>query len=190
MKQADLVQYLADAGGPIETAPTDGTTVLVWADPLEGLDGFFTLAAYHPDAGWCVDELREAVWWWPIRAPDPHLAAYTKGLEDAARECRDWCATIGFSRGQQEQVMAGAASVLARRIRALSPLPPGSRVVVVPPKGSEAFEALVARMAEAILPEFYGGCSGGELVELGASVAREHARAALRALTGGDDRAD
>ena len=34
---------------------------------------------------------------------------------------------------------------IAARIRTLSPLPPGTRVVVVPPEGSAEFEALVRR---------------------------------------------
>lgn len=70
---------LAEAGSmrawlPISTAPTDGTRVLVWAapttagwdDPAMHLAGFVTIAAYHPDAGWCVDELREVTHWQPV----------------------------------------------------------------------------------------------------------------------------
>lgn len=50
----------------IETAPLDGSTVLVFAAGRHGLPAFQTTAAYHPDAGWCVDELREATHWMPL----------------------------------------------------------------------------------------------------------------------------
>lgn len=53
---------------PIGTAPTDGTLVLVYAAPYCDLDGFVTVAGYHHDAGWCVDELRDVTQW----RPTPH----------------------------------------------------------------------------------------------------------------------
>ena len=53
----------------IEIAPKDGTNVLVWAAPAHGLLGFIALAAYDQDAGWCVDELREATHWMPLPTP-------------------------------------------------------------------------------------------------------------------------
>lgn len=54
---------------PIETAPKDGTEVLVYAAPYEDLRGFQTVAAWHEAAGWCVDELREATHWMPLSEP-------------------------------------------------------------------------------------------------------------------------
>ena len=54
---------------PIETAPTDGTEVLVYASPWDGLEGFQCVVSYHKDAGWCVCELREATHWMPLPAP-------------------------------------------------------------------------------------------------------------------------
>jgi hypothetical protein len=63
---------------PIETAPTDGTPVLIYAtlNPPENrnqsvldLKPFYCVACYHPDAGWCVDEFREATHWRPLPAP-------------------------------------------------------------------------------------------------------------------------
>lgn len=55
----------------IETAPTDGSLVLVWAAPYEGLPCFVTPARYQPNVGWCVDELRGATHWRPLPAgPD------------------------------------------------------------------------------------------------------------------------
>jgi hypothetical protein len=52
-------------------APRDGTWVLVYASPREGLPGFVCPAAYHQDAGWCVDELRHATHWMPLPPPPP-----------------------------------------------------------------------------------------------------------------------
>lgn len=43
---------------PIKQAPTDGTEVEVKTDEREGLSSIICRCAYHPDAGWCVDELR------------------------------------------------------------------------------------------------------------------------------------
>jgi hypothetical protein len=51
---------------PIETAPQDGTEVLVYASPYEDLRGFCCVAKWHPDAGWCVCELRMATHWMPL----------------------------------------------------------------------------------------------------------------------------
>jgi hypothetical protein len=51
---------------PINTAPTDGTPVLVKAPAKHGLPEIITECAYHPDAGFCVDELREVEFWKPI----------------------------------------------------------------------------------------------------------------------------
>lgn len=54
---------------PIETAPKDGTEVWVYVAPREGLRGFQCVCAYHPDAGWCADELREVTHWMPLPEP-------------------------------------------------------------------------------------------------------------------------
>lgn len=51
---------------PIKTAPTDGTLVLVYAAEREGLPAFECPCAYHPDGGWCVDELRFVTLWCPL----------------------------------------------------------------------------------------------------------------------------
>jgi len=55
-----------DMWQPIKTAPTDGTEVLVYAPPREGLKEMRSVCAYHPDAGWCIDELREVTLWQPL----------------------------------------------------------------------------------------------------------------------------
>lgn len=47
---------------PIKSAPRN-FPVLVYAAPAHGLPAFQTVAAWHPDAGWCVCELREATHW-------------------------------------------------------------------------------------------------------------------------------
>lgn len=64
---------------PIETAPTgdagtrDAPDVLVYAAPAHGLPGFMCVARWDIDAGWCVDELRQATHWQPL--PPPPLTA-------------------------------------------------------------------------------------------------------------------
>lgn len=59
----------ASAWRPIETAPRDGTVVIVHAAERDGLPAFQTVCAWHPDAGWCVCELREVTHWQPLPAP-------------------------------------------------------------------------------------------------------------------------
>jgi hypothetical protein len=64
-----LTQPAPSPWRPIETAPKDGTVVLVFAAARDGLSAFQCTAAYHEDAGWCVDELREATHWMPLPPP-------------------------------------------------------------------------------------------------------------------------
>jgi hypothetical protein len=54
----------------IETAPTDGTPIEVWAPGIQELEPVQCLCVYHPDVGFCVDELREPTHW---RHADPSL---------------------------------------------------------------------------------------------------------------------
>jgi hypothetical protein len=78
----DAISALAAAGHvieqdwqPIATAPRDGTKVLVYARVLHPekwriyLDPIICAASYHPDAGWCVCEVRDATHWRPLPAP-------------------------------------------------------------------------------------------------------------------------
>ena len=51
---------------PIESAPKDGTLVLVYCPPYAGLSSIRCTAEYHTDAGWCVDELRTVTHWLPL----------------------------------------------------------------------------------------------------------------------------
>ena len=56
---------------PIEQAKEDpDREIFVWAAPCEDLPGFACWCAWHPDAGFCVDELRKVTHYLPIsRAP-------------------------------------------------------------------------------------------------------------------------
>ena len=47
----------------IKDAPEDGTVVWVYCPPAHGLPELQCACAYHPDAGWCVDELRYTTHW-------------------------------------------------------------------------------------------------------------------------------
>jgi hypothetical protein len=51
---------------PIDTAPEDGTLVWVYTRERNTLPAFECPCAYHPDAGWCTDELREVTHWMPL----------------------------------------------------------------------------------------------------------------------------
>lgn len=59
----------AERWQPIDTAPTDGTLILVYAPGVQDLDSIICPCAYHPDAGFCVDELREPTHWMPLPSP-------------------------------------------------------------------------------------------------------------------------
>jgi len=64
----------------ISTAPKDAW-IFVYAAPYTGggddpemwLPGFVSLCHWHPDGGFCVDELRQPIAWQPIVYPDPPL---------------------------------------------------------------------------------------------------------------------
>ena len=53
----------------IKTAPRDGTPVWVYVAAYLDLPAFQCVCAYHKDAGWCADELREATHWVALREP-------------------------------------------------------------------------------------------------------------------------
>lgn len=69
----DLLQWK-----PIADAPTNGSPVIVYVSAKSGLPHFITWAAYDDDAGWCVDELREATHFiyfkelLPLSPKEPH----------------------------------------------------------------------------------------------------------------------
>ncbi len=49
---------------PMSMAPKD-QEILVWCPGRDGLADMFSKCKWHPDAGWCVDELRwPTCWMW------------------------------------------------------------------------------------------------------------------------------
>jgi hypothetical protein len=49
---------------PMDSAPTDGTVIMVYAPGVaHGLPDITCMCAYDPSAGFCVDELREPLMW-------------------------------------------------------------------------------------------------------------------------------
>lgn len=67
--KAALSGSKGDGWQPIETAPRDGTLILVFAPGTSRLGDLICPCAWHPDAGFCVCELREPTHW--MRLPDP-----------------------------------------------------------------------------------------------------------------------
>lgn len=55
-------------GRDMRDAPRD-RRIRVWAPEYQGLPAIFAICQWHPDAGFCIDELREPVMWWDL----PHL---------------------------------------------------------------------------------------------------------------------
>jgi hypothetical protein len=51
---------------PIDSAPKDGTEIIVYCPPAHGLNHMASVCAWHEDAGFCVDELREPSLWIPL----------------------------------------------------------------------------------------------------------------------------
>lgn len=51
----------------IATAPQDGTVVWVYTAAAYDLPAFQGPCAYHPNAGWCTDELRQVTHWVPLK---------------------------------------------------------------------------------------------------------------------------
>ncbi len=73
-----LLDLLDSRWQPIDTAPKDGTLFLAWAPGVFDLPAMFSLCAWHPDAGFCIDELRVATHWMPLpAAPQPSTGAET-----------------------------------------------------------------------------------------------------------------
>ena len=61
-------RYTQGRWRPIDTAPTDGTPVLVYAPEYGGLPELMSVCQWHADAGWCIDELRQPTDWMPMPA--------------------------------------------------------------------------------------------------------------------------
>jgi hypothetical protein len=73
--RAALEAAEAAAWQPICDAPCDGTTVLVyapspdpqkWHESVHDLPPILCTAAYHEDAGFCIDTIREPTHWRPL----------------------------------------------------------------------------------------------------------------------------
>ena len=56
---------------PIETAPKDGSLILVYAPAADGLSAMQSTCSYHPDAGFCIDEIRDPIHWMPLPDDPP-----------------------------------------------------------------------------------------------------------------------
>ena len=73
-RDAEIAALKAErAWRPIESAPRDGTRVLVYAPPPDPakwhgstLGSLICTVEYHADGGWCVCEIREATRWQPL----------------------------------------------------------------------------------------------------------------------------
>lgn len=48
---------------PIETAPKDGTEIVVYAPAYQDPKPLASLCAWHESAGFCIDELRQPAFW-------------------------------------------------------------------------------------------------------------------------------
>ena len=56
----------------ISEAPKDGSLQIVYLSPREGLPGFVTVCAWHPEVGWCADEVRNVTRFIPLSSiPTP-----------------------------------------------------------------------------------------------------------------------
>ena len=55
---------------PIETAPRDGSEILVWAPGRDGLQPMFAVTAWHESGGFCVCEVRTPTHWKPLTPPE------------------------------------------------------------------------------------------------------------------------
>lgn len=68
-----------EAGQSMDSAPKD-RSILVWAPTREGLPAMFAICKWHPDAGFCIDELREPVMWWDGEWDFDAAGAGAKGM--------------------------------------------------------------------------------------------------------------
>jgi hypothetical protein len=96
-------------------------------------------------AGWPLPETD--AWWREVfSAPASPDAVRAQALEEAAQELERRAGNID-GHPEKARVLLQAAGF----VRALSPLTPGSRVVVIPPEGGLPREEMAARLKRAIL---------------------------------------
>ena len=70
LKTVEYVEYTrAPQWQDISSAPRDGTPILVFAPSRDGLPDLMAVSKYHPDAGFCIDEIRFETHWHPLPAP-------------------------------------------------------------------------------------------------------------------------
>jgi hypothetical protein len=77
----------------IASAPTDGSLIWYQTDSYEDLPIIEGVCAYHPDAGWCVDELRDVARWKPV--PQSVLNAIAQGRRAGLEEAKETAHYIG-----------------------------------------------------------------------------------------------
>lgn len=65
-KTAAALRQLLNPWRGIESAPKDGTEIIVYVPATGKFKAFAVSASYHPDAGFCVDPLRETTHWMPF----------------------------------------------------------------------------------------------------------------------------
>lgn len=51
---------------PIRFAPQNGSSIWAYTAASHGLPAFQGVCSYHPEAGWCTDELREVTHFVPL----------------------------------------------------------------------------------------------------------------------------
>jgi hypothetical protein len=67
---------------PMDTAPKDGTPIVVYCPPAQGLPPMVSFCAWHEDAGFCVDELRTPALW----TSDPGLVKRAKEAKETEQK--------------------------------------------------------------------------------------------------------
>lgn len=73
---AEVIKHLAAQGfhllswnHDMSQAPRDGTLILAYAPAAHGLDEIVRVCGWHPDAGFCICELREVTAWCHLMPP-------------------------------------------------------------------------------------------------------------------------
>jgi hypothetical protein len=69
-KTEECAELRKDAWQPIDSAPKDGSEIIVYAPSVHGLPSMVSKCAWHPDAGFCIDELRQPEYWIGFPAGD------------------------------------------------------------------------------------------------------------------------
>ena len=80
---------------PIESAPKDAW-IFVLTGACQGLAPIISLCHWHPDAGFCVDELRSPVAWQPVVYPAPPWSDECPIIDtfEWQADCRHWYGVV------------------------------------------------------------------------------------------------